>query len=184
MAHGDTGYGTCAHVHFPGMKRYYRGIMNAKTLAGRIIAFLVAATATMLTVQPVGAISIDRITGNPRAYVGEDVRLRGEVTNVRKVPLMDAWLVTVYDGTGTLMVISDREYQVAQRYRTRVTILGIATERAEEGSEAFSAAVAEFLVEKDIVDRERADRGAEAVVTFLRTLLPLFDVSLCAIERG
>lgn len=151
-------------------------------------AIVAALVLSFIGVQSVAAFNlfstaIEEVAANPREYVGEEIRLRAEVTTVRKVPFMDVWLETVYDQTGTLIVIAEIEREVGDPFRSKVKILGIATEGAENASESLTQTVADFLVEKEIFDREQADRGAQAVVQFLRTVLPFLDTSMAAIEQ-
>lgn len=136
-----------------------------------------------LTVVAVSAISIDRVRSDPRSYVGETVMIRGEVTESRRVLLFDVWLETVYDRTGTITVITSEPRDVSDRFREEVRIVGIQTEGAEDGAEGLTDALAEFLVDHEIVDRRQARSAARRIADFMSTVLPHFDTALFGVER-
>lgn len=150
---------------------------------GHIIAALVLLTLPAVHGWTLGT-SISDITGEPRTYVGETIRLRGEVTAAHKVPLMELWIETVYDKTGSLLVISRTEREAGARFRADVKIVGIATDDAESGGAKAAEAVADFLVEHELAERKAAGRSAEAVIRFLSTVLPHLDAAMFALEQG
>ncbi len=157
--------------------------LTGKTATRAVVAvFFTCFFGLLFATAPVSATSIKDIAGSPREYVGDELRLRGEVISAHKVPLIDTWLLAVYDGTATIIVITGEQRETGDRFRARVKILGIATDGAEEASEEIARSIADFLVDRQITERNRARRGADSVVTFLRTVLPFLDTSLCAVE--
>jgi hypothetical protein len=127
---------------------------------------------------------IETIRANPRRYVGETVRIVAEVTETRGVPFTELSLQKVYDRTGTLLILTSHDRTVGDRFRGRVKIYGVATEGAEEVSEQAVTGIADFLVDKDLVQRGDARRAARRVLRFLDQVLNAMDVSLFGVEEA
>lgn len=147
-----------------------------------IIVSMVLVVAQAATAQLI-ATRIATIQDDPNAFVGQTVRIRGEVTQRRAIPLTDYEIQAFYDGSGTLLVLSDVSRNVADRARPRVRVIGVATDDASAAAPDFVAGIADFLVERNVVRRDRADRAAERLAVGVQTVLTLFDATWFAIER-
>lgn len=53
---------------------------------------------------PLGFTDIGTIVANSAAFEGRDVKIRGKVTDVTKLPLLDIATYTLEDGTGAIVV--------------------------------------------------------------------------------
>jgi hypothetical protein len=54
---------------------------------------------------PVGYAELGAITADPAAFEGREVKIRGRVTDVVKLPLLDIAGYVLDDGTGTVLVL-------------------------------------------------------------------------------
>lgn len=122
------------------------------------------------------------IEADPRLYVGQTIRLRGEVTESVALPLGGLSLQTVYDRTGSILLLSSQDRMVSDRVRVRASVVGINTERAVTASSDVLAAIAD-AIEPYVEDPERADRVAGIVSRALTRLLPATDSALFLVEK-
>jgi hypothetical protein len=66
-------------------------------------------TLTACDYLPVGFTDIAEVSANPAAFEGRDVKIRGKVADVTKIPLIDIATYTLEDGTGSLVVLGPPE---------------------------------------------------------------------------
>lgn len=149
--------------------------MRIQRLALTCFALAALVTVAAPAQTPLFPTAVDAIRDRPRDFVGRIVRLRGEVTDVRAIPLTEIRLVDVYDRTGTLLVITSDAFAVTDPFRGGVRIVGINTEGGPEAGAAATDAIADFLVAQGLVEREGAGRAAGRVEAFLARVLPAVD---------
>jgi hypothetical protein len=73
------------------------------------LATLLVAVAACGTVGCTGATEIDKLLSNPEQYNGEEVKVRGTVTNAVRIPLVDIRIYHVQDATGEVVVLTSEE---------------------------------------------------------------------------
>jgi hypothetical protein len=70
-------------------------------LAGLLCAMLVGCSALGIGITKIGD-----IVGNPSRFDGTEVRVRGKVVDVSKLPVVDLKLYTLRDDTGEITVVA------------------------------------------------------------------------------
>lgn len=70
------------------------------------LATLAVLLAACLTASCTGATDISDLLSNAEQYDGKEVRVRGTVRNVVRIPLVDIRLYNVDDGTGEVVVLT------------------------------------------------------------------------------
>lgn len=75
------------------------------TLLATILALTGTASCDRLGV---GFVKISDLLAKPESYSGQEVRIRGTVSNVLKIPLVSTALYSVNDGTGAIVVSTER----------------------------------------------------------------------------
>ena len=90
--------------------------------------------------SPFGFVKIGDITSQPASYEGKEVKVRGEVTDVAKIPFIETMIYTLRDDTGEITVFTfDNLPQVHQR----LAITGKVQSAAIIGGEAFGVRLKE-----------------------------------------
>lgn len=157
-------------------------IMKTGKKAGRLFPASLTVTLVVLLFSSwsIGTVLIERITENPRRYVGSTVRISGTITNVRTVPFTEIRVLTVSDGSGRILVLATGDYRTESRFRSRVVIRGVQTGTAEHFAIDSVDRLAEFLVERGLVEPRNAEGFAHRTNNLLTTLMSAMDISLWA----
>jgi len=54
---------------------------------------------------PIGFTKISEITAAPASFEGKEIKIKGKVKSLTKIPLLDISMFTLDDGTGEMLVI-------------------------------------------------------------------------------
>lgn len=129
-----------------------------------------------------GTTDIADIQAQPRLYVGETLKIAGDVTQVRSIPLSDYELQSVYDGTGMLSLLTNIPRSVGDSLEPVVEIIGLNTEGAEEASDGLANSLARSLEEQGWLTPQEARNMAEKLDRGLKVILRAMDISLLGLE--
>lgn len=130
-----------------------------------------------------GRMDIADIEAQPRKYVGKVVVIGGEITQVKNIPLSRFKIQSVYDGTGTLPVLTTKDRPVGSSLEIKVGIIGINTEGAEESSGPLVEDLTRFFEKEGWMTPEEAERSAIRISNVLRTLFRGLDFTLLGVEQ-
>ena len=75
---------------------------------GLLTAVLALAVMTSCDRLGIGFVKIGDLLAKPESYSGQEVRIHGTVSDVLKIPLVATSLYSVNDGTGGIVVATDR----------------------------------------------------------------------------
>lgn len=130
-----------------------------------------------------GRVDIAELESQPRKYVGNVITVGGEVTKVSRIPLSRFMLQSLYDGTGTLPVLTTVERPVGASLEIKVGIIGIDTENAEVSSGPLVEDLTRFFKKEGWMTPEEASRAAVRISNVLRTIFRGLDFTLMGVER-
>ncbi len=111
------------------------------------------------------------IKSNPQAYSGRKVRLSGEITVLVKVPLTAISVYVFEDKEGKVAVLSGAVHEKGERFILKGTVSAFPEKDLQGSSGKMIKTIEKFLVEKDIVSRDKAEKAASAVGKALDQLL-------------
>lgn len=98
--------------------------MNARPSPVLVLILLLLTACDYL---PLGFTDLAEVAANPAAFEGRDVKVRGKVTDVTKIPLIDIATYTLEDGTGSVVVISPPELpKMGERVAIRARVESLA----------------------------------------------------------
>ena len=91
--------------------------------------------------SPFGFVKIGDIASRPAAYEGKEVRIRGEVTDVAKIPFIETMIYTLRDETGEITVFT---FDTLPQVHQRLAVKGMVQSAAIIGGEAFGVRLKEM----------------------------------------
>jgi len=130
-----------------------------------------------------GRVDIAELESQPRKYVGSVITVGGEVTKVSRIPLSRFMLQSLYDGTGTLPVLTTVERLVGATLEIEVGIIGIDTENAEVSSGPLVEDLTRFFEKEGWMTPEEANRAAVRISNVLKTIFRGLDFTLMGVEQ-
>lgn len=138
------------------MKKYMKKILIALLLTGITVSL--------------PALSIDKLKDDPERYQGDTVRLRGDVTFRAGIPFTDLLVYVLDDGSGSVLVFSAFDKQKGERASIRAEVIAYVGEENEKGRQEIIGKISDYLVEKDILDRDKAVKVSEISLKFINTI--------------
>ena len=122
------------------------------------------------TIVSACATSIATIEEQPAAYAGTTVTVRGIVVDSFSVPGIDLSFYSLSDGTARMPVLARQPREEGEEVRAEVRVVAIAGEAAAREAADAVRELADYLVERDIVTRSRAQSVARRVIQAIRTV--------------
>ena len=138
------------------MKRYAYGILTMLI----VMFFFSCATTT-----PISSISED-----PQKYSGKTVLIDGEVLNVIHIPFVDSSLFLFGDGEWKAPVVSPVLHEKGETFRLTGRVMAFPEEGSKEASHTVVRAIADFLVEQQLVEEDKAEKTGNTVLKALYRL--------------
>jgi hypothetical protein len=105
------------------------------------VAVLAAALLAGCDYLPFGYTSIREITAAPASFEGKEVKLKGEVTDITKVPLLDLKSFVLHDGTGEIAVTTKGALPAV---KSKVALAGTVASAAIIGGQSLGLHVSEI----------------------------------------
>ncbi|MBN2049040.1 MAG: hypothetical protein JW760_01240 [Spirochaetales bacterium] len=136
----------------------------------RFAFYFLAIPVSLIFFGCVTATPISRIVENPQAYSGKTVLIDGEVLQVINIPLVDSSLFLFGDDQWSVPVVSSTPHEKGELYRLSGRVMAFPENDSKEASREAVWAIADFLVEQDIVDEKKAEKTGEAVLKGLYRL--------------
>ena len=124
----------------------------------------------IIIISPVSAVTINRIKDNPARYNGKTVRLRGQVVFKAGIPFTDLLVYKLEDRTGSILVFSAFPKDRDERISIKAEVIAYIGEDNEEQREQTIERISDYLVEKEILEREQAGKVSEISLRFIRTI--------------
>lgn len=118
----------------------------------------------------VTATPISRIAENPQAYSGKNVLIDGEVLQVINIPLVDSSLFLFGDDQWSVPVVSSIPHEKGESYRLSGRVMAFPENDSKEASKEAVQTIADFLVEREIVDAKKAEKAGDTVLKGLYRL--------------
>lgn len=131
----------------------------------RLIIFVLVASLAMLSFGCVTTVS--RIQEDPQKYSDKTVSFKGEVMNVINIPLVDASVFLFGNEEDKVPAVSSMRHTKGEKYIMKGKVIAFPEDDSKEASEAVVTAIEEFLVEHDLVKKDKARRVGEAVLSGL-----------------
>ncbi len=119
---------------------------------------------------PLSAISIDKVKSNPQRYNGDSVRLRGEVTLSVTIPFTDLSVYILEDNSGSILVFSAYRKEKNERISIRAEVVAYVGSENESNREETIDRMTDYLVEKDILQRNSARIASAATLNIINSL--------------
>lgn len=116
------------------------------------------------------ATPIARIEANPSAYAGETVTVRGIVVDAFNVPGIDLSFYSLSDGSARMPVAARQNRVEGESVRVQVRVVAIAGRAAAQQAADAVDELADVLVERDIVSRDRARSVARRIIRAIRNI--------------
>lgn len=89
---------------------------------------------------PLGFTDIGEIRSNPASFEGKEVKVRGEVVDITRIPFIDTRIYTLGDGTGEITVFAAGELP---RPGEKVAVRGTVESAAIIAGESFGVRIRE-----------------------------------------
>lgn len=119
---------------------------------------------------PISALSIDRLKNNPDRYKGDTVRLAGEATFVAGIPFTDLQVYILEDNSGSILVFSAFPKEIDEKARIKAEVIAYIGDDKEKDREEAIDSITDYLVEKEILERNGARKVSEISLKFLNTV--------------
>lgn len=119
---------------------------------------------------PLSALNIDKLKDNPDRYNGDIVRLRGEVTFKAAIPFTDLLVYILEDDTGSILVFSAFPKEREERIRIKAEVVAYVGEENEDDREDVIDRISDYLVDKEILERDNARKVSEVSLKFINTM--------------
>lgn len=120
--------------------------------------------------SPMAALSIEKLKANPTKYNGDIVRLRGDVGFKAAIPFTDLLVYILEDRTGSILVFSAYPKDRGERVSIRAEVVAYIGEEQEVQREEIIERVSQYLVDKEILERDKAEKVSEASLRFINTI--------------
>lgn len=139
--------------------------MGNRQISRIILFFLVLFTGASLS-----ALSINKLKSNPDRYCGDNVRLRGDVTFKASIPLTGMLVYILDDGSGSVLVFSAFPKEKGDRVSIRADVVAYVGEENKKGREKVIERISDYLVDKDILDRNKAEKVSDLSLKFINSV--------------
>lgn len=116
------------------------------------------------------ALSIDKLKDNPDRYNGDIVRLRGDVIFKAGIPFTDLLVYILEDRTGSVLVFSAFPKERDERISIKAEVVAYVGDENEEEREDVIERISDYLVEKEILERDGARKVSEISLKFINTM--------------
>ena len=130
-----------------------------------LILIMVLLFLTIGCVTPIADIS-----ENPQKYSGKEVVINGTIFNVVNIPLVDSSLFLFGDEENKIPVVSSVKHEKGEAYLLKGRVMAFPEEGSKEASREVIGSIADFLVEKEVVEEKKADKAATSILKGLYRL--------------
>lgn len=142
-----------------------------------ILLFIVIALVVTSCTVPIRAIK-----KNPQKFVNKHITIQGKAIKVSRIPLTSLKILEVYDGTDTIYVLTNREVKKNVDLKFKGEIIAIGGKVTQQRAKWLVKKVADFLIEKKLVDKKNAIAYSKKVIELLYKITPKKTIALFMLE--
>lgn len=134
------------------------------------IKFCIFSALLLILISPLTAVSIEKLKGNPQRYNGDIVRIRGNVTFKASIPFTELLVYTLEDKTGSILVFSAFPKERDEKISIKAEVVAYLGEENEDQREDVIESISDYLVEKEILERDSARKVSEVSLRFINSM--------------
>ncbi|MBN2617043.1 MAG: hypothetical protein JXR64_01885 [Spirochaetales bacterium] len=129
------------------------------------------------------ATKISDLKSNPEKYVGEIVKVRGNVNKLVKIPFTDYSFLEIGDDTDNILVFTLKEHEKNEVITMSVKVVGFDSSNPEKSTKSVIDSIEKFILDNIKIDESKVKKTAEVVGSTISKALNASNATYFLIEQ-